>query len=266
MIRRQFLQEWPLAAFTLAIQVASGIAAATTMPPGPTQSPAQLAALRALGIAVFPIVVAGLLLSLMHLGRPLSAWRALSNCLHSRLSLEVMLTAAFAGSAFAYSFIWWKGSSALRLPAGTTASLFGVAAVVASAAIYERAARRVWNSAWVMTSFIGNTVLVAGLARWMCCRPSSWGIIAILVGSALLLVSGVWMWVRLPRPLEHAELFRTWFALYLLLLIPAPLFLILLPEISWTITGRASTFFLLALGMITGRMLMLALGELERSF
>jgi DMSO reductase anchor subunit len=264
--KHSYMQEWPLAAFTLGIQVASGFAIATTISAPAIQRPAQSAALRALGISVFPIVAAGILLSLTHLGRPLSAWRALNNCFHSRLSLEVLLTAVFAVSAFGLSFIWWTGATSFALLAGAIASLLGLAAVIASAAIYRIETKRIWNSAWVTTSFIGSTALVAGLARLMCCGPSTIGTASIVIGSTLLLVSGIWMWTRLSCPLEQGTKFRIWFIGYLLLLIPAPLFVILLPAYSLPMTSVAFVCFLAALGMVTGRGLMLTLGEREQPF
>lgn len=260
MIEHRFLEEWPLAAFTLAIQVACGIAIATTIAVL-TQGPAQPAAARVLGISVFPIVAAGTFLSLMHLGRPLSAWRALSNCPRSRLSMEVLLTTAFAVSAFTCSYSWWNGATALRLYSGAATSLFGIAAVVSGAAIYQIPARRIWNSAWVMTSFIGSTVIVAGLALSICSMPSRWGTTAGIVGSALLLLSGAWMWM-LSRTREHARLFRTWFTGYLLLVVATPLLLIFLLQSSGLVLASCTV----AAGMIIGRMLMLALGELEPHF
>ncbi len=265
MTKRPFMQEWPLAAFTLGIQVASGFAIGISTFDPAIQPPAQTAALRALGISVFPIVAASIVLSLMHLGHPLSAWRALSNCFNSRLSLEVLLTAAFAVSALVLSFIWWLGATSFALLAGAIASLFGIAAVIASAAIYRIETKRIWNSAWVTTSFIGSTVLAAGLARLMCCGPSNIGTALIIVGSTLLLVSGTWMWMR-SRPLAPVNTFRIWFIGYLLLLMAAPLLLILLPEISLAKNSLVFVCFLAALGMLTGRGLMLALGEREQPF
>lgn len=263
MTNRRYLEEWPLAAFTLAIQVACGIAIATTIA-SVSRLPVQTAPLRALGISVFPIVCAGLLLSLMHLGRPLSAWRAVSN-LHSRLSLEVLLTVAFALSAFAYSFTWWTGVTALRVYSGMAASVIGVSAVLASAAIYKVAARPAWNSGWVMTSFIGSTVTVGGLVLLTCSRTSPLGTTAIVAGSALLLFSGLWMWMNSSQCLGDAKRFRPWFIGYLLLAIPAPLLVIFganfLPGGS-----VALAFCTMAVAVITGRMLMFAIAELEPRF
>lgn len=264
MIERRFLEEWPLAAFTLAIQVACGLAIATTLATL-TQSTAQSSAVRTLGIAVFPIVAAGILLSLVHLGRPASAWRALGNCLHSRLSLEVLLTAAFGVSSFAYSLIWWNGTASFLLYVGATASMLGLAAVMASAAIYQIPTKRIWNSAWVIASFIGSTVVVAGFALSICCSPSRLGTSAVIVGSALLLLSGAWMWVRVSHPLEHPTWFRIWLTAYLLLVLATPL--VLISTRSSTLqNGVALASCSLVLGLITGRMLMLALGELEARF
>lgn len=264
MIKFRLLEHWPLAAFTLALQLGCGMAIATAI--ALAQSPEISPTLRSLGLAMFPIVAGGLILSLLHLGRPLSAWRAMGNALQSRLSLEVLLSLAFAASAFACSFTWWTGVSRFFLHASVSASVFGVAAVASSAAVYTATARPIWNSAWVITSFLGSTVLVTGLALSLVRRPSSWGTGAVLAGSALLLLSAVWMWAKQSRPLESANIFRLWFAGYLLLIGAAPLLLILLVAMLSPLNSMALVCGLIVLGIFAGRMLMLALAEQEPRF
>lgn len=259
MTKRRLLQEWPLAAFTLMIQIACGIAIGTTI--AQAQSSERTAAVRILGLSVFPIAAIGIALSLAHLGRPLSAWRALSNCFYSRLSLEALLTGAFAVSAFAYSFACWNGGAAFRVYAGATASLLGIAAVIAAASIYQVPTKRIWNSAWVLTSFVASTMIVAGLALSISAVPSRAGAIALFVGSALLLLSGVRMW-ELSHLLEYARGFHRWFAGYLLLVIATPLIFISLQESARGLFA-CCTF---VVGLIVGRVLMFALGELEPRF
>ena len=256
----RLLEEWPLAAFTILIQIACGIAIATTIG-AQTELLAQPAAVRILGVSVFPIAAIGIAISLAHLGRPFSAWRALRNFFHSRLSLEALLTAAFAVSASAYSYACWGGGATFRVYAGGTTSLLGLAAVLAGASIYKLPTMRIWNSVWVVTCFLGSTMIVAGLTLSMLAAPSRAGAIAVLVGSALLLLSGLRMW-ELSRLLEHARQFRGWFAGYLLLILAAPLIFVSL--------NKSNGFFLacctFAAGLIVGRMLMFALGELEPRF
>jgi anaerobic dimethyl sulfoxide reductase subunit C (anchor subunit) len=263
--KRRLFQDWPLAAFTLAIQVACGIAIAVTFSDS-LQLSTRPSELRALGVAVFPTVAVGLLLSLLHVGRPFSAWRALSNSSQSRLSLEVLLTSAFAVLAFVHSLIWFSGATTFRVQTGAVASVLGVAAVLSSAAIYKLPTRPIWNSAWVMTSFIASTVTVAGLALLGCSTAVRLGTAAVLAGSALLLFSGAWMWARFSPTVETAKWPRISFVGHLLLVVATPVILISIPAASAPSSRLAVACLTVVLAVITGRMLMLVLAELPARF
>jgi hypothetical protein len=139
--------------------------------------------------------------------------------------------------------------------------MLGLAAVIAAAAIYQVPTKRIWNSAWVMTCFLGSTMIVAGFVLSICAAPSGAGAIPVLVGSALLLLSGVRMW-ELSRLLEHARRFYGWFGGYLLLVIATPLIFVFLTQSGGALFA-CCTF---AAGLIVGRLLMFALGELEPRF
>lgn len=265
MIKHSFLQEWPLAAFTLAIQVACGLAIATTIC-ALQPSVARLAVTRNFGIAIFPIAAAGLLLSLLHLGRPFSAWRALSNR-HSKLSLEILLTAAFGIAALACSVAWWSGDAAFRLYFGAAASLSGLAAIIASAAIYQIPARPFWNSPWVMTSFLGATLTTSGLVLTVCLPRL--GITVLAFGNAILVLSGAWMWLRNSQTLPPVKpLLRCFVGCGLLTGVA------LLSCLAANVSSRnvpssdllAFTSCVTILGMVSGRLLMFALAEFEPRF
>jgi len=191
-------REWPLAIFTLAVQFACGAALATTVC-------STVPAMRPLGIAVFPAVVVGMLASLLHLGRPLSAGRSLSNLRHSRLSREVFVTSLFAASALAYSASWFSGWDEWRFPLGITASAFGFGAVIASAMIYTVRSQPVWNSGWVPVSFLGSTLLLGAspalLVGLETQGPAQQRALLgmIVTGSLLLSVSMLWMLIHVSR-------------------------------------------------------------------
>jgi len=252
-------KEWPLAIFTLALQLACGIAIATTV--AAAYSPAQSVLRRTLGSAVFPLVALGLAVSLAHLGRPLSAWRALSNIGNSRLSLEVLLTSAFAVSSLAYSFLEWTSTTALRFPIGAITSILGIAAVIASAAIYRIPTRPIWDSGWVIASFAGSTVMVAGLALASLWTPTRPAIFIVLSGCALLFLSGARMWSRCFQFPPHPNLLHMWFAGYLLLVVLGPVLLTIMP-----VNGAPLACCAAVTGIFAGRMLMFAVAELEPRF
>jgi DMSO reductase anchor subunit len=259
MTKRVF-HEWPLAAFTLAIQLACGIAIATTIS---AATHAASTTIRALGISVFPIVATGLLLSHFHLGRPISAWRALSNPLQSRLSLEILLTAAFALSGFFFSFASFIDPTAPHLFLSATTSFLGLATVIASASIYQLPTRPIWNSAYVTTSFLGSTILVSALALRLSSTSTHLAIPAILVGAVLLFASGTRMFLR-AATLDRPASFRPWFVTHLLLVASAPLTMFSLPATPAIAPSLA--ICTAALAIITGRLLMFALAEFEPRF
>jgi len=191
-------REWPLAIFTLTVQFACGAALATTVY-------STVATMRPLGIAVFPAVAVGMLASLLHLGRPLSAGRSLSNLRHSRLSREVFVTSLFAASALAYSATWFGGWVEWRFALGIATSALGFAAVIASAMIYTVRSQPVWNSGWVPGSFLGATLLL-GASPALLMGLGTQGLAhqrallgMIVAGSLLLSVSIVWMLIHVSR-------------------------------------------------------------------
>ncbi len=193
------MKEWPLILFTLATQLACGLTVAATVFDANADPRADADLMRPLAVVIFPLVAAGMLLSLAHLGRPLTSWRALVNVQRSRLSREVILTAVFAILALAYSGFWWTGRTDGRLVLGAATCAAGVASVVAAAAVYMISTRPMWNSGWVPTSFLATAVMLGGLAPALLI---SWrgntGLLrlflgATVAGSSLLLVAALWM-------------------------------------------------------------------------
>lgn len=98
--------------------------------------------------------VGALLASVMHLGRPAHAWKALRNLRRSWLSREVALFGAFAVAAVAYA------ASSSR-PVGVAAAVLGMFGVFASARLYLVPARPAWNTPRTVVAFFA-TGLAAG--------------------------------------------------------------------------------------------------------
>jgi anaerobic dimethyl sulfoxide reductase subunit C len=191
------MSEWSLIVFTLAIQLSGGLALAVTLSDR-TAAPAE-GFLRPLGIAIFPLAAFGLLVSLLHLGRPTSAWRSFLNLGSSRLSLEVLLTLLFVGAAFLYSYTWWAHRLESRFAIGLATSLLAAGAVASSAAIYLVPTQPVWNSAWVPLSFFGTTLLLGGCAMIAFADPYAargslgYSLSGTVVGSLLLILAALWL-------------------------------------------------------------------------
>jgi len=124
----------PLIVLTLLTQLAVGASLAGVRP---------LAAL---------LAVAALNASLLHLGRPVRAWKAMRNLRRSWLSREVALFGGYATAA----------TVAVAVPAvAPLAPVIGAAGVFASARLYIVPGRPAWNSPLTVAQF-GLTGLLAG--------------------------------------------------------------------------------------------------------
>ncbi len=179
--------------------------------------------MRPLGIAIFPLAAIGLLASLLHLGRPLSAWKSFLNLGTSRLSLEVFLTMLFVFAALLYSHSWWAHKPDHRVTTGVATSLLSLAAVASSTAVYLIPTQPAWNAGWVPVSFFGTALLLGGSAS--AAFVSLHGPRNLLgcflggavAGSLMLIVSAVWMLATLSRaPLDDFAAARLQEALHLI--------------------------------------------------
>jgi formate dehydrogenase iron-sulfur subunit len=127
---------WPLVVLTLLTQVALGVSLTAA------SLPHRAAAAGLAGAA--------LAASLLHLGRPIHAWKALRNLRRSWLSREVALLGAYAGLA----------ASAVVVPAlAPAAAVVGIAGVGASGRLYVVPGRPSWHTPLTIAAFY-----LAGLA------------------------------------------------------------------------------------------------------
>lgn len=102
--------------------------------------------------SVVVALVTGLLAlgaSVLHLGRPLLAWRALLGLGHSWLSREIAAFSVFAGAASAWAAASVLGVSGARV-LGVSVGISGIAGVGCSVAIYATTGRWWWR--WSITS------------------------------------------------------------------------------------------------------------------
>ena len=118
--------------------------------------------------------LAGLAASILHLGRPLYAYRAILGIRHSWLSREVLALGMFAKVALAYVAAgllapgWLDGDAGLRLPLLAAVALSGAAGVGCSVMVYHAVRRPSWRARSSGTKF-GGTAVVLGLASALAC-------------------------------------------------------------------------------------------------
>jgi formate dehydrogenase iron-sulfur subunit len=131
---------WPLVWLTLLTQAAVG--ASLTAGDGAERLTAALLAAVALTV------------SLLHLGRPLYAWKALRNLRRSWLSREVALFGAYGGLAVV----------AVGVPAAApVAAVVGAAGVYASGRLYMVPGRPAWCTPLTLARFGATALAVGGL-------------------------------------------------------------------------------------------------------
>ena len=144
---------WPLVALTLLTQLSLGTVAATVVLQ--LAGAASPAVMGGAAVGAFAAGAVALAASLLHLGRPGRALKALRNVRTSWLSREVALFSAFSGLSLGYA-------ASLDPLVGVLAVLLaGVGGVYASGRLYLVPARPVWNSWRTPVAFFA-TALATG--------------------------------------------------------------------------------------------------------
>lgn len=118
-------------------------------------------------LAIGPVLVIGLIVSVLHLGNPLSAWRAVTNLATSWLSREILFGILFAGFGFLFAIMQWRklGSPGLRNIVALIAALFGVGLVFSMAMVYYTLlAVPAWSHWATLATFFATTILLGSLA------------------------------------------------------------------------------------------------------
>ncbi len=173
---------WPLIVLTLLTQLAVGTVAATValeaMARGqdPLTGPRAHEVLTPGAVAAFAAGAVALAASVLHLGRPAHAWKALRNLRHSWLSREVALFGAFAAVAMTYAVTWLFGLPTFVVGGASVA--IGLTGVYASGRLYLVPARPAWNSPRTLVAFFATCVasgpLLAALVLDRAALPVAW--------------------------------------------------------------------------------------------
>ena len=136
----------------------------------------------------------GLAASLLHLGRPLLAYRAILGLRHSWLSREVLAFGVFAklATVFVAAEIfapgWVAGRPTLRLGLLAAVVVSGLCGVGCSVMVYHAVRRPFWRASIGGVKFAGTTVvlgLATGLASLGASRPDA-TIIPMIAGALML--------------------------------------------------------------------------------
>ncbi len=124
---------------------------------------------RASVAATLMLALIGALASVMHLGRPWLAYRAVLGWRTSWLSREVIAFAIFGALAFVEATLLWNSSNAQATPTlpnltaiGVIAS--GLSAIGCSTMVYASTRRAFWNAGYTGAKFLLTTILLGSAA------------------------------------------------------------------------------------------------------
>lgn len=159
-------------------------------------------------------ITAGLLSSLLHLGHPERAWRALSQWRTSWLSREGVAAIASYLPSLVFAACWVTGTpcGAVRPLSGIAMSACAVVTVVCTAYIY-RSLKPIprWHNGWVVPNYLAlaamtGALFFAALARLFSHPLPGIGLIALLsIAAALIAKLGYWRFIDGPRPASTPE-------------------------------------------------------------
>lgn len=164
------VREWALIAFTILAQMSVGsflvLLVVRYFALGKAgEKQADELADRAL-YAIGPVLALGLAASLLHLGNPLNAYKAVTNFSTSWLSREIFFGVMFTVAGGAYALMQWRKISTIRergILAGITGVL-GIMLVYSMSNVYMLPTRPSWDSVTTPISFFTTTLLLGGLA------------------------------------------------------------------------------------------------------
>lgn len=153
--------EFPLIMFTILSQVAAGAVLTLALLDYFTDK-IDISTGKRSTLIIIGITAASLVLSLLHLGHPLNAYRALTNLGSSWLSREVILFSLLMVTLLIY-YRQWVSDSPSRKTLGLVISIVALAAVVSSGMIYVLPAVPAWNNFSPIIFFLLTSVILGPL-------------------------------------------------------------------------------------------------------
>lgn len=157
---------WPLAWMLVLTQLAAGLFIASSW------MSAEPSAMTALNVSGFMVHSVGLVISVLHLGQPLRAWRAFLGWKRSWLSREIMAFGGFAKIA-AVAAVWpWMPEIILKFTPPflnqniitIAAAISGLAGVFCSAMVYVDTRRPYWGRSMTFSKFVGSMLMLGATA------------------------------------------------------------------------------------------------------
>ncbi len=157
-------KEWPLITNTILAQLSVGLFLflAWDRLLLSRESLPEALSLTTPGLAwVGPIMVAAMLLSLFHLGKPFRAYRAMANLPVSWLSWEIFFSSVFLGLWLIFMLL--PGSPLLTLLIMGATGLAGLLNVISMSNIYSSTGRPGWKGAGTYLDFLGSTLILGSV-------------------------------------------------------------------------------------------------------
>lgn len=116
--------------------------------------------------AIGPVVVLGVIASMLHLGNPLNSYQVLSNIGTSWLSREIAMTILFSGLGAVFALLQWRkiGSFAVRTVVAVLTAVAGVGLVYSMSQIYMLPTQPSWNTFGTPVQFFTTALLLGSLA------------------------------------------------------------------------------------------------------
>ncbi|MBI5649536.1 MAG: dimethyl sulfoxide reductase anchor subunit [Chloroflexi bacterium] len=117
-------------------------------------------------LAIGPVLALGMVASLLHLGNPLNAYKAVTNLGTSWLSREIFFGVLFAVTGAVFAVMQWKkiATFQIRNLVAILAAIIGIALVYSMAQVYMMPTRPSWNLVTTPISFYATTLLLGVLA------------------------------------------------------------------------------------------------------
>jgi anaerobic dimethyl sulfoxide reductase subunit C (anchor subunit) len=117
-------------------------------------------------LVIGPVLVLGLLASLLHLGDPFNAFRAVVNVSDSWLSREILFGVIFAVLGGVFALMQWRkiGTATIRNLIAFLAALVGLALVFSMSHVYMLPTQPAWNTVATPILFFATTLLLGSLA------------------------------------------------------------------------------------------------------
>lgn len=164
------LQEWALVAFSILAQMSVGAfwvlgAVHFYAKSKAGEDEADRLSDRAL-VVIGPLLILALLASLLHLGNPLNAFRAVSNISTSWLSREILSGVLFAAFGGLFAVMQWRkfGSFGLRTAIAVITAVIGLFLVISMSMVYMLPTQPAWNTIATPIGFFTTALLLGSLA------------------------------------------------------------------------------------------------------